>query len=334
MVSPSRPRSHNAVTIALVASMIGLVVPAIPLHIAPSAFSPSTPFVPPSERGNCTYIGYVTLDTPHGVNDTHYFKCSGAPIVTSNQTSSEIVSSLGTPRSVGFTSTADRKSGSDPSGNMNYMIGWSSGFCATASGNYCADTQVGESTLMQPNTNYWSIQDNVYAGLCATNAISYQNSPVIGTYANSWGNYWYDGIVTYHYCLYSSYSYNSYNILSGTNLNWNTVFETWYTLGSGGYPTTAWLTVSPPSGGSYTYSAAIPNNPNTGPTGWEQNIVCSNGGCYTTFAGGIGWVNYYQTNMKVSNPSSTSYTLENSNCNYSTVSLNAAGNQGTQTYTC
>jgi len=147
-------------------------------------------------------------------------------------------------------------------------------------------------------------------------------------------NYWGVAYVTYPLCLSSSVTENFYSFLTGVNLNSGIVFETWYTL-TNGYATTAWLTVYT-STNTYTYSAAIPSgNPDIAINGWEQNIVCGNGGgCYTSFSSGGGSINYFQDSIQVSNPNTSYYTAENSNCNYSTVTINVNGNSGSQTYSC
>jgi len=188
---------------------------------------------------------------------------------------------------------------------------------------------------MEPNTNGWSEQDNAYGNDFCGDTLNYQNVPNIGTSANNYANKWGVAFVSYPFCLYSTVTESFYNILSGTNLNSGTVFETWYTLSSSGYPTTAWLVVYPPGGNYYTYSASIPNgNPNIAINGWENVVVCDFNGCNTTFNGGAGTIYYYQLNMKVSNPITGTTTSETSNCNYGSVTINSYDNSGTQPFTC
>jgi hypothetical protein len=273
------------------------------------------------------------LDLPGGSHLTNYYECSGGQTVSEPSKVASAHSSVSPSDSKQPQSTP---LASDPSGNMNYFISRSSGGCATASGGYCTDTQVSETSTMKPNTGYWSDQDNVYAGLCFSSLVSYQNVPAVGTSSNNYDNYWIEGSFTYwNLCLSSSSAFNQYNILTGTNLNSGTAFETWYAVNSNGDPTKAWLTVYPPGGGNPdTYSAPIPSNPNVGVQGWEQNVVCNGGGCTTTFTAGGGMIYYYQNHMTVSSPQTTSYTKENSNCNYGSVSINQYDNLGTQSFSC
>lgn len=272
------------------------------------AFASSPSGGTPSQSGSCMYVGLITLILPNGTTTSaKHYECSGAPI--------------------GSTTTSLRVRPATASGQSNYVMSWSSGSCNSG----CTDTQVAETNIMKPNTPYWSIQDNALVGLCSTTLLAYQDVIIIGTSSNSYANKM--GIEWYAYptCYGSTTSYTTYNILGGNNLNSGTTFNTWYTLASGGNPTTAWVEVYNLSIGNNVFSYSLPSGYPTYPiTAWEDNIVCSSSKCTTDFTGGSGSLIYYQNYITAGSPSA--FTGEDSNCAYSSLTLYYSYAYGT--FTC
>lgn len=332
-------------TIFMMALLLSLSGPSVfgMSHAAASqGQSASLPTVPPSLAGTCTYVDNITLVTGFGTHTSMYFDCSGAPTITSSPLGDTVTFSNGTSRHLTAATSNSKETSSSVGllhpasvgGNLNYVSGWTSGSCNNGISE-CTDTTVDDSTTMVPNTPYWGIQDNVYGsnGICGS-TMNYQIAAIIGTSANSYANQWGEGYATWPLCVFSSDTDTFYNVLAGQNLNSGIVFETWYTLSSGGYATTAYITFYTPTN-TYTYSAAIPSgNPNIAINGWEQVVVCSTNGCTTNFTGGAGSIGYFQNNINSGNPNTTYTTSENSNCNYGTVTINVSGNKATQSYTC
>lgn len=228
------------------------------------------------------------------------------------------------------------KSGFNLGGSSNDEIGWSSGSCGQSSSpTYCTYTSTTINTPMGPNTAQWSIQDNAYAnwGWCG-DSVTYQNVMVVGTssdnYLNQWGLEWF----TYGWFCISSSQYSTYTLpyVSGVNLNQGAQVEQFYGTDSSGN-IWAYLWVCCINGGTYSYSSQMPSgSPKTAIDGWELNLVCSNGGCSTTFTSGGGTIQYSQPNIKINGPNQGSYTGESSNCAYSSVSV--VGGGGDQTFAC
>jgi hypothetical protein len=261
-----------------------------------------------NQSGSCPYVGLITLVLANGTSITaKHYECSGAPVVSST--------------------TRDGPQPLTASGNSNYVISWSSGSCNVA----CTDTQVAETNIMKPNTAYWSIQDNALVNQCGGTQMSYQDVMVVGTSSNSYTNQLGIEWFAFPYCLFTTTNTATYNILGGYNLNSGTTFETWYTLASGGNPTTVWVRVTNTAIGNNVFSYALPSGyPSYPITAWEENVVCSSLSCTTNFTQGSGSLIYYQNYVTASSP--TAFTGENSNCAYSSLTLYYSYAYGT--FTC
>jgi hypothetical protein len=212
-------------------------------------------------------------------------------------------------------------------GQQNYEVSWSSGGCGGGPFGACAYTITTEKTAMSPNTQ-WSVQDNTYDSQC--HELEYQDYIQVGTSGNSYTNYFEVEWWSYpNHCGGATTNYAYYSILPGTNLNSGAIFYEYFGTNSG-YATNGWLEVDT-GGYQYLSSANMPSgNPNVPIAGWEDNLVCSYGGCTVSFSSGSGSIAYYQSNIKIG--SLTVITGEKSNCGYSTIST--SGSSGTQTFSC
>lgn len=241
-------------------------------------------------NNTCVNVGNVTLNL-HGkiIAGVHY-ACGGNldPATDTFGVSAH---------SVGGAVKSSPYSGSDPSSNFDYEIGWSSGSCSG-----CADTAVTIDTALIPNTRSFGFQDNVYSnqGTCG-DAIVLQSVLVMGTSSNGYSNVW--GIEPFNYnqnqqCTLSTTTVNN-NIMTGINLaNANRQFEMWYVIGSGGYPTTADLLIYTDNQGDFNlFTQNIPGGYTNQVDGWELVVVCSSNGCNTNFSSGSGAIVYYQNNI-------------------------------------
>ncbi len=300
------------VAVILMAALLGLMV-----QLGPASASTS-----PSTAGSCTYVGLATGTLVNGTNvSAKHYICAGAQETSTTSTSSDGAQPM-----------------TSASGNSNYLVTWTSGSCNTL----CADTYASISTTMVPNTPYWSDQGNALVYTCGGLWMEYQDVPVIGTSSNSPAyNNQFDIDMFPLYgssCAIYLTQFSSYNILTGYNLNVpGTTFQTYYTLNSNGVPTWMNLEVTSPSLGGTAYLYSVQLTYHSGYTyspiwGWTQNVVCSNGGCYTTFTGGSGSLTYYQNNIGTTSP--IVFTGENSNCAYSLISIGGGATYGTQTFTC
>ncbi len=289
--------------------------------IDPSPPAPDSPLV-----GTCTRDGNITVTIAGVARSAIHFECGGAASITSNSGGNPIASASGINH-IRFPVNPQY------SGQYDYFVYWSGTSCNTS----CTATEVSETSTMSPNTAYWSDQDNAYGpnGFCGQ-TLNYQDVMLVGTSGNSYANQW--GIANINWggflCSSGTVTENWYNVLQGTNLNSGYNFITWFAVNSNGVPTSAGLEVSTSSSVYYYNTNNMPShNPNILISGWEQNIVCGYNGCYTTFSGGGGSMTYYQANIADTTPQTGTYTSENSNCAYSSITIVGTG-LATQTFSC
>lgn len=302
------------------------------------AFFLSLPSATPQTEAACSYIGLFSLYI-HGVShDTNYFNCYPKDHPESNNWQ-QIIADLSSPIASSAESANPGPLNCTPpycgySSNINYAMTWSSGSCTNGIIGVCADSNLGETGQFVFNTPSWSLQDNAYGNSGCGPTINYQITIAPGSSSNSYNNQFYIGWNTYPYCLSTSYGYNWYSFLSGTNINEGDTLEEWYNINSNGYPTSATYSIIFSNGQSDMYTFSMPSGgPHIAINAWELVAVCKSGGCSTTFSSGSGFFNYFQKNIEVTSANKWSVTDETSNCLYAS-SPNNYGNSVQQSMDC